>query len=344
MTNLPSYIKPRDPNAVSLAQRGLQNVGTGAGPYVSLNGDRFTLIDAAGGKQSIQTLYFDCVIIDINEHLSKMFYLNDYNPDAVSPPLCWSDNGIGPSTQAREPQALTCQMCPNNKWASKISNMGSEVKACRDEQKVAVIVPGLPNSLFRLTIPPNSLKNWQAYLLKFASSSFGLEDVVTRLEIIPEGKKLQFNPAPSPWLDAATLQVRDRALAAKAADIIVGRLDRPRQASLPAPTIPVEQASPPLSAPSAVFPSTTTAPAPTQTVHPATAASPSEQPQKRRRRTAAEIAADNAKQAPASPPAMAPFRPEPNGATPPPQQGSFGIQAGTAPNPDLVEALKIFDT
>ena len=41
---------------------------------------------------------------------------------------------------------------------------------------------------------------------------------------------------------------------------------------------------------------------------------------------------------------MAPFRPEPNGATPPPQQGSFGIQAGTAPNPDLVEALKIFDT
>ena len=338
MSNLPSYIKARDPNTQSLAQRGLAVVGAGQGPYLSLKGDRFTLIDAAGNQQPIQTLHFDVCIIDINDHISKMYYESSYDPTSTEPPVCWSDNGVAPSSQvsAGNAQSLTCADCKQNVWGSKVSSMGSEVKACRDEQKVAIIVPGMPNNVFRLTIPPNSLKDWRAYLVKFQSAQFDIFDVVTRLTILPEGKKLQFNPAPTPWLDDATVACRDKALAAKASDIIVGRLDRPRQGASPAPSAAIPAVA------EQQHPLPETQPFPTQPVVQPTAvqAAPVEAP-RRRRRTNAEIAAANQAppaaggQAPA--PAMAPFRPEaqPNG----PAGPAFGVGQGVAPNPELARDI-----
>jgi hypothetical protein len=360
MTNqLPAYIanRQRDPNALSLAQRGLQNVGSGAGPYVSIEGNRFTLVDAAGGKQQVQTLFLDVCVIDINEHTSKMFYDQEWDPNNPTPPVCFSDNGIGPSTQASQPQALTCAACPNNVWGSKISKMGSQVKACRDEEKTAVIIPGMPNNIFRLTIPPNSRTNWRAYLAKFVNAGFDIGDVVTRLTFEPGVQgTLMFAPSPTPWLDDATVQVRDKALGAKASDMIVGRLDRPRQGLLAAPAqeqprpLPAEAAG---FAQPAGFPSTTMA-QPSTTSTPvaqlAPNASPSE-PQRRRRRTQAEIAAASGASG-AQAPQMAPFRPEaqqtpqpnpPNGGHAP--GPAFGVGQGVAPNPELQSAINsIFGT
>jgi hypothetical protein len=336
VTNLPAYIRPRDPNALSLAQRGLQNVGSGAGPYLSIEGNRFSLVDAAGNKQQIQTLFVDVCVIDLNDHLSKMYYDTDWDPNNPTPPVCFSDNGVAPSSQASVPQSLTCAQCPNNQWGSKISKMGSEVKACRDEQKCAIIIPGMPNNIFRLTVPPNSLKNWRGYLAKFVNAGFDVQDVITRVSF-QQGVNgtLEFNPAPSPWLDDATVQVRDKALAAKASDMIVGRLDRPRQGMLPAPESEVAR---PLPVQPAVFPSTAMEPQSTTsapTVQPAPNASPSNPPQRRRRRTNAEIAAAN--QSPASgQEQMAPFRPEvANGSAGP----AFGVGQGVAPNPELQQAI-----
>jgi hypothetical protein len=345
MTNLPSYIKPRDPNVPSRAAKALENLGAGAGPYLSLEGGRFALVDAAGGNRPIQTLFVDVCIVDVNDHMSKMYYGLDYKPGQPSPPMCFSDNGVAPSYQARQPQSLTCEMCPHDKWGSKISAMGSEVKACRDEQKIAIRVPGMPNNIFRLTIPPNSLKNWKAYLIKFTTTNFEFHDVVTRIEFAKDQNfTLTFNPAPSPWLDEETVRSRDKAMATRASDMIVGRLDRPRQAVTPA--IAVEQQLSPTypQSPhgvSADYPSTIMAALLAQTATPAPAASPSE-PARRRRRTNAEIAAASAQVA--APASMAPFRPETNGAAEPPAGADFGVRSGTAPNPDLVQALKIFDT
>jgi hypothetical protein len=340
--NLPAYIRNRDPNHTTLAQRGLQNVGTGQGPHLSIRDNRFTLVDAAGNQMPIQTLFLDVCIIDLNDHLSKT-YNEEWDPENPAPPICFSDNGVAPSTAAQSPQSLTCQGCDKNKWGSKVSNMGNEVKACRDEQKCAILVPGMPNNLFRFTVPPNSLKGWRAYLSKFTNAGFDLRDVVTRLTFkAGVNGTLEFNPAPSPWLDEATLGARDKALEQKAPDIIVGRLDRPRQGALPAPAAQEAQQQRPLDQPAqtAIFPSTATAPPQTQTASPAQAASPSDG--KRRRRTKAEIEADNAKAAapPSTEPRMAPFRPEAmgNGATLAPGP-NFGISPGVAPDPALQNAI-----
>jgi len=360
---LPDYIRNKQGSAPSLAYKAIGNVGAGAGPYLSILGDRFTLVDIAGNEQPIQTLYIDVVIVDVNDHMSKMYYETKYDPKNPTPPACFSDNGIAPSIAAGSPQSPTCASCPQNVWGSKISEMGSKVKACRDEQKTAIVIPGMPNSMFRLTIPPNSLKNWRAYVAKFLNAGFDMSDVVTRLSFEGGGERgtLAFAPSPQAWLDAATLAVRDQAIKTKASDIIVGRLDRPRQAAiappvgiqmgdqyapLPVHPFPAATAAPPAAIPSAAPPAqhwgaptpqaTPTMPGPTV----APIASPSDPPARRRRRTKQEMEQANTQQQPAATPAaappasgpgpvLAPFRPAANSGP------AFGMQEAPPPNAEL---------
>ena len=368
---LPDYIRNRQGSAPSLAHKAIGVVGAGAGPYLSIMGDRFTFVDIAGNEQPVQTLYVDVVIVDANEHMSKMYYATKYDPNVPSRPTCFSDNGVAPSVSASEPQARTCQPDPTGTfgckwavWGSKISDMGSKVPACRDEHKLAIIVPGMPNSMFRLTVPPNSLTNWRAYVAKFLNAGFDISDVVTRLSFEGGGERgtLQFAPSPQRWLDAATLAVRDQAVKTRASDMIVGRLDRPRQAAIAPPaalphieyvpgapghTVPpstpfpaAAQAATPFPVQNAAFPSTQAAPAQTQTVPPAQAASPSDPPARRRRRTKQEMEQANAQQQPAAAalaapaPAMAPFRPAANSGP------AFGMQEAPSPNAELAANIE----
>lgn len=353
---LPDYIRNRQGTAPSLAHKAIANVGAGAGPYLSIMGDRFTFVDIAGNQRPVDTLYVDVVIVDVNDHMSKMYYASKYDPNNPTPPSCFSDNGVAPSIAAPDPQSHTCTACQWNKWGSKISEMGSKVKACRDEQKVAIIVPGLANNMFRLTIPPNSLTNWRAYVSKFLNAAFGMHEILTRLSFAGGGERgtLEFAPAPQPWLDAATRAISEPLTLIpegkpRPSDIIVGRLDRPRQAAITPPPVgnfntpagdmsqPIQEYITPLPLPT--FPSnppgfqpTPMAPPSAQAAPPAPVASPSEAaPTRRRRRTRAEMEA--AQSGTPAAPAQAPFPTAANSG------GNFGIQAGTTPNAEIQAAL-----
>ena len=344
---LPDYIKAKQ--GPSLVDRALANVGSPRPPHVSIQGNRFGLVDAAGTKQAVQTLYLDVVIFDLLEHKSKMFYDPDkkWTPDSADPPLCWSDNGIGPSSQVSPPAEFetgpTCELCPQNRWGSKISAMtGEGIKACRDEQKVAVLIPGL-EGVYLLTIPPNSLKPWAAYVTKFKGQGFDFTDVLTRLTF-KEGVQgtLEFAPSPNPWLTEELVALRDKATAAKAADTVIGRLDKPRQGAIAAPAQAVVSAtsSGVVADPFVSAPATPSAVAP---LAPTPQTSNSIEPTRRKRRTKEEIAADEAKKAAslaAGETVRAPFRQPAEGGQ---ANGSFGIAPGATPGEQMAaDIAKLF--
>jgi hypothetical protein len=84
-------------------------------PHVSILGGRFTLIDGAGNKRPLQTLHMDCVVVDINENMTRMFWgvdeqgrLKGFDAGDTNPPACFSDNGKAPSSRALEPQGKNC--------------------------------------------------------------------------------------------------------------------------------------------------------------------------------------------------------------------------------------------
>jgi hypothetical protein len=219
MNQLPVHLQNRQRR--DLVGAALGGLNTGSPPHISIAGNRFTLVDDAGNEKPVNTLNLDVCVIDANPVVSKV-YFDENKPfvqgeDNSGPPICWSDNGIGASAQATQPQNTSCQLCPKNAWKSKGNG-----KLCADVKKLAVIVPGV-DMVFLLRIPPASLKNLAKYTQTLAGHGVDLPDALTRLEFESQGI-LKFTPVG--YVDEATATATDKVIAAKATDILIGRNDR----------------------------------------------------------------------------------------------------------------------
>jgi hypothetical protein len=165
---------------------------SGLPPHVSILNGRFTLVDAAGNSRPLQTLHMDCVIVDLNEKMTRLFWgppdengQLSYAPDELKPPPCFSDNGVAPSSRALEPQAKTCTPdrthtngCKWSVWGSAISKRDGKTKipACQNGIKTALLVAQVKQAAsggiesievmpmaFMLRIPPNSIDQFKSY-------------------------------------------------------------------------------------------------------------------------------------------------------------------------------------
>lgn len=226
MNQLPAHLQNRQRR--DLASQAVGGISAGSPAHISIAGNRFTLVDDAGNEKPIQTLNLDICVIDANQSVSKIFFdpKIPFVPggDNSNPPICWSDNGIGASAQASQPQNASCQLCPQNAWGSKVNaQTGTQIKACSDVKKLAVLVPGM-DMVFLLRIPPASLKNWGKYCNTLVGHGVDLPDALTRLEFESQGV-LKFSPVG--YVDEATAALTDKAIAAKATDVMLGRNDRP---------------------------------------------------------------------------------------------------------------------
>ncbi len=239
----------------NLAGQLAASLPTGSVPYVSIKGSRFTLYDAAGNEQQVGAmspdvgLYLDLCVVDSNPHISKVYYAKAFDPNAEGEqPDCYSDNGIGASAQALHPQSASCKTCPHNEWGSSVSKQtGKPTKACNDVQKVAVAVPGFPDKIFLLRIPPASLKWLGKYVQEVGSISAGgrkvdVSDLITRVYFAKDQVGV-LNFSPVAFVDAETAETGDKAVNLKATDLLVGKNDRPftGEIGLPPPAKPAEQ-------------------------------------------------------------------------------------------------------
>lgn len=262
MTDLqiPAYLLARQSRGV--ADTLAANLGSGSPPYISIKGNRFTLVDAADNTRAVGAMdpklgiYLDVVLIDSNPHTSKVYYAEAFDPNAAEmlPPTCFSDNGIGPSAQAQKPQSPTCAACPYNVWGSDTSKMtGKATKACNDVQKLAAILPGDSQGIvFLLRVPPASRKFLGKYAKSLRGMSLGtraadLTDVVTRITFDPQAVGILNFTAVS-FVDEATATRTDKLLTEKATLDIVGANDKPYQGAIAAPAAspaPERQLPPP---------------------------------------------------------------------------------------------------
>lgn len=318
-----------------LAEKATAGLGGGIlPPHISIGGNRFAYVDAQGNRAQVQTTYLDVVIFDISDVTTKMYYANDWQPGSEDPPLCFSMNGVAPSVDAMEPQSETCEVCQWNKRGSKVSKIsGAQIKACRDQKELAITVPGM-QATFRLTLTPGSFRNWREYADKFKGQDVGFDVIVTRIAF-EENLNGVLTFTPIGYVDEHTYNYTRGVLSGGGTDIIVGRLDKPYQGTLPAAALQQALPAPQGEPASAIqFPQQGNG-------------APPAQPARRGRRSNAEkaaMAAAASQQAPipAAPtpaaPAFAPFRPAAV-ETPAPQQGAFGIAPAVPPNAELQNTL-----
>ena len=351
------------------------------------------MMAAGNGQQYPQPYLDVAIMDMTEVTAKRYYGAQKWTPDSNDPPTCWSANGIGPSRDAPTPQSRSCAECPHNERGSAISQVsGAAIKACRDEKWICVkpLVPGLPaDMVFQFVLTPGSFKNWRAYNDKFKGTNIDIADVVCRMQFV-QGVNGVLSFTGASYIDAATSALQQQLWDSKATDIYVGRNDVPigalpvpspsvAAASIGAPAAPMVTAPapvapfPPVSAATAGF---TPSPAPVSLPPVAPAAQPASSlppgpvgypvPQlgpasapgqaeapRRRRRTNAEIAADQAAKAqvltagvPTSvTPVQAPFMAAPVVPEAAPGNGpvvagnapgnQFGISSGVAPNPEL---------
>lgn len=216
----------------SLAADVSQGLGGIGHPRISLDNDRFALVDAGGNAYQWPEANLQVIIIDANPNVSKRMFQPGDPIGSGKPPLCWSDNGVAPSKFAREKQSPTCASCQYNDWDSGVSAVtGKGVKLCRDYKKLAVFVVGDTAELcYELDVPPNSLKNLKIYSKKVASFNNAsgepadLYDVCTWLWFESRGT-INFHEAG--WIDAEQATRIDQAWASQITDGLVGKNDPP---------------------------------------------------------------------------------------------------------------------
>jgi hypothetical protein len=356
---LPAYLQNRQSRIVS--EGAADGIGGSLPPHISIRGNEFTLIDAAGNKQEVDEKYLDVCFVDRSDVVCKQYYEQDWTDGSNDPPTCFSANGIAPSIEASQPQSPTCATCQWNVRGSDVSKIsGKAIKACRDEKWTAVILPKYPAMIFQFRVTPGSFVAWKGYVDKFKGQATDLSDVVTRLAF-EKGKNGVLTFEAIAYIEQGVYDAREAAARENKTDVLVGRLDRPIPAAIAAPKSEAFEAGQKVmtgiqngtfgvtSANPGFAPSASTPPNPGG-LPPADAG---QAPGRRRRRTKAEIEAANAAQ---EPPASgqkaqgatfgggnagpAPFRPSEPPATAGGAAAPFGIQThAVAPDPAMTQML-----
>jgi len=339
---LPAHLQGRTNRQIAVTSSAV--VGAALPPHISIRGNTFTLVDAAGNEYNAGPV-LDVVIADSSgKPPPKRYYKDKWTPDSNEPPTCWSSDGVTPDRSVPTPQSPTCGSCQLNARGSKISEIsGAAIKACRDEIWLAILLPQYPTMLFQLVITPGSFQNWGLFT-KYFEHGVDISDVITRIGFQPQVSGVltfeisgyaQNNPQ---YISNAILNVLQAAWNENKTDVLTGRGGLALESPQAQPQIEHQQPTP--FVPTAALPAATPSfvpqgqplavTMPLMQTAPATATTAS--PSRRRRNTQAPASQPNG-------PQQAPFMPQNIQAPTPQNPAPFGIQQGAQPNLDLQNTL-----
>lgn len=130
------------------------NNGGGGMRRISIRGKRFREVVGSEEMRVSKSNSMNVVIIQAAP-LSRMYYEGAYSPDKPSAPHCWSADTTSPSPDVPEDQRMAprCMDCPMN---IKGSGQG-ESRACRFQQRVAVVLEGQLDKIYQLQLPATSI-------------------------------------------------------------------------------------------------------------------------------------------------------------------------------------------
>ena len=128
--------------------------GGGGSNRISLRGGRFRQMVSCEQVNVKSDGILNVVIINAAK-LSRTFYQGAYDPENPAPPACWSPDTQKPAAEvpAATRQASRCMDCPQN---IKGSGQG-ESRACRYNQRVAVMLEGEFDTVYQLQLPATSI-------------------------------------------------------------------------------------------------------------------------------------------------------------------------------------------
>ena len=157
---LPAYMAGSGP-----VENILGSAGTNF-PVLSIKGKVFTL--NRGGEKTLITkpgtdgepaASLEVIILGVGPKsgYARTFYANGYVEGSTEKPDCSSDDGLAPTADSKERQAVKCAICPQNAIGSGATQQNPKAKACKSSKLLAVAAAGHVNDPMLLKVPGASV-------------------------------------------------------------------------------------------------------------------------------------------------------------------------------------------
>lgn len=179
---VPAHVAARIGKESKLSVAMAGGISGGAVPRISIKGSRFRIVED-GNETVLNTLDLNVVVVGANPRLSKIYYGKQWTPDAEpTNPDCFSLDAIKPDPSAAVPQHPQCVDCQHNAWGSRTTPNGSQVKACTDQKRLAVVAfDDVGGPIYLLQVPPASLRGLNVYHKELSRRGIPPEVVATRV-------------------------------------------------------------------------------------------------------------------------------------------------------------------
>jgi hypothetical protein len=222
---VPAHIAARELNATTIALAGTP----ASGKRISIKGGVWRLI--VNGKEVSKNTdrKLSVAIVRTAPANSRTYYEGTYKEGEVAPPACSSNDGIKPDAHIKNPQASSCDKCPQN-----IAGSGNgESRACRYSRRVAVVLEGdLSGDVYQLQLPATSIFGkgngtqnlpLEAYARMLAQNRVNIDSVITRLEFDTDSPTPKITFSPERYLTAEELTIVEEQGLTEEAEQAVGR-------------------------------------------------------------------------------------------------------------------------
>lgn len=185
---------------------------------ISKDGKKQPLMTRNAEGDEVPMSIIRVVILDANLRRGRAYYEGAYDPNNVSQPRCWSNDGEAPTEHVNEPFSDKCATCQWSAKGSKVNDRGDSVVACGQHRMLAVALPAaLGVGALRLKIaitsdydkesPDQNAAGWfsfQDYKNWLKSNNIDhTAQVVTKIKFDPntDYPKLMFQA--EKWVDAS---------------------------------------------------------------------------------------------------------------------------------------------
>lgn len=180
--NVPAHLASRIGQPSRIADEIVTGLSGNPINRISIRAARFRAI-VNGEEKTLKDFDLDVVVVGARGGLAKQYYASDYNEDTkLDAPDCFSYDGKRPHHSIDAPVCESCTSCPMNRFGSKISKQGKEIKACTDTKRLAVVLANYPKEgVFLLSVSPTALKALNQYTAELRKRGIPPECIRTTL-------------------------------------------------------------------------------------------------------------------------------------------------------------------
>ena len=179
-TNLPAHLQGRQTR--SLVDRALVGMSSALPPHISIGGNRFTLVDAAGGKKpgrdAVSRLLHHRLVRYDGEAVLRARLRTEFRRSAN---MFLGQRHRAVAGRAEAPGAHMRRVPAKCSWVRRVEIVRQADQGMSRREVAGGNFARHPDMLFQLKVTPGSFKNWEAYVERCKSQGVDMSVLITRL-------------------------------------------------------------------------------------------------------------------------------------------------------------------